>query len=207
MLCALCFVTHCALTWPRRRKICFGNRWPNFMKITGNSGKRLLWDISRPWVCLGGLVTGMWRNVRRVTVFRSREKLDQEENQRNWMDLKGIGFLNKPETSFDVSTRKLAIKLGISQAYVRKILKKAGVIYRKWRQAPHLTPKQVKTQAQRLRRLARQLMSAAKQWYVVMDDECYFTFADDNAPGNKGNTSGGVAEVPQKVRFWQKSKF
>ena len=51
-------------------------------------------------------------------------------------------------------------------------------------------------------------MSAAEQRDVVMDDECYFTFADANAPGNKGfYTSGSVAEVPQKVRFWQKSKF
>ena len=74
--------------------------------------------------------------------------------------------------------------------------------------SPLSSPKQVKTQAKRLRRLARQLMSADKQQDVVMDDECYFTFADDNAPGNKGfYTSGSVAEVPQKARFWQKRSF
>ena len=78
---------------------------------------------------------------------------------------------------------------------------------RKRQQAPYLTEKQAKTQGRRLWTLARSLMSAANQ-RVVMDDECYFTFADDNAPGNKGfYASGSVDDVPQKIRFCQKNKF
>ena len=136
---------------------------------------------------------------RKVGSGRKPTKLDGSQRNR---------LLQQARNKLRVSTRKLARKFGISQACVRKILKKAGVIYRKRQQVPHLTQKQVKTQEQRFRRLARQLMSADKQQAVVMDDERYFTFADDNAPGNKGfYTSGTVAEVPQKVRFWQKSKF
>ena len=44
-----------------------------------------------------------WRSVRPVTVLHGREKLDQEENQRNWMDLNprptGGGLFRAPPPS------------------------------------------------------------------------------------------------------------
>ena len=117
-------------------------------------------------------------------------------------------LVQQAQNKLGVSTRKLARKFGISPAHVRKILKKAGVVYRKRKRVPYLTEKQEKTQAQRLKKLARQLMSAARERDVVMDDECYFTFADDNAPGNKGfYVSGSSEDVPQKVRFCKKKQI
>ena len=48
-------------------------------------------------------------------------------------------------------------------------------------------------------------MSADKQQDVVMDDECYFTFADDNAPGNKGfYKSGSVTWSTAEGSFLEK---
>ena len=116
--------------------------------------------------------------------------------------------MQEAQNKLGVPTRRLARKFEISPAYVRKILKKAGVVYRKRKRVPCLTEKQEKTQAQRLKKLARQLTSAARERDVVMDDECYSTFADDNAPRNKGlYVSGNSEDVPQKVRFCQKKQI
>ena len=107
-----------------------------------------------------------------------------------------------------ISTRKLAREFGISQAYVRKILRRAGVVYIKRKQVPDLTAKQLKTQKKRLRKLARNLMQATSMCQIVMDDESYVTYSGDNVTENQGfYTSGPIQEVPEDVGLRTKSKF
>ena len=117
-------------------------------------------------------------------------------------------LIRKAQHKIGVSTRNLARQFGISQAYVRKILKKAGVTYRKRQKVPELTENQQQKQKTRLRKLARTEMSLKCTKQIVMDDESYFTYGGVSMPENQGYyTAVPRDEVPEDVRFRHQAKF
>lgn len=104
-----------------------------------------------------------------------------------------------------VSQNKLAVKYKVSRGCVRNILKKHNIEYFKREKAPKYTEKQLQEIPKKCRLLRRKYLSENPS--IVMDDEKYFTFTNDNMPGNDGYYTANKKCVPEDVKFKCKLKF
>ena len=104
-----------------------------------------------------------------------------------------------------LSQRKLASKFNVSRSCIRRNLKKLGLKYYKGQRAPKYNQQQPEHMSNKCRKLQRSLAKQGK--FIVIDDEKYFTFSDDNMPGNARFYSCNKQTSPPDVRFKCKGKF
>ena len=123
-------------------------------------------------------------------------KLNKQQQQK----LKGC-----TENTVGVSQRKLASKFSVSRLCIRRNLKKLGLKYYKRQHAPKYNQQQLEHMPNKCRKLRRS--SAKQEKFIVIDDEKYFTFSDDNIPGNAGFYSCNKQTSPSDVRFKCQGKF
>ncbi|XP_065658019.1 uncharacterized protein LOC136082539 [Hydra vulgaris] len=77
--------------------------------------------------------------------------------------------------------------------------------YRKREKTPKYTIEQQIKAKKRSRKLVNQLYNTKS--LLVIDDEKYFCFAEDNMPGNSGYYTNNKKTCPESVRFIGKEKF
>ncbi|CAF1461599.1 unnamed protein product [Rotaria magnacalcarata] len=87
-----------------------------------------------------------------------------------------------------VSQRKLGTKFGVAQSTIHYNLKKLGLKHYKRQKAPK-----------------RQMLTS--NTFIIVDDEKYFTFSNDDMPQNVGFYAFGKEDVPDNVKFKSKEKY
>jgi hypothetical protein len=109
------------------------------------------------------------------------------------------------ENQIGRSSRKLAKKFSVSHQTVLNNLKKIDLNYRKRQK----TPKYTYAQLEKSKKLSRKLVNKlyAEDLIVIMDDEKYFGFSNDDIPGNSGFYTGNIEECPDSVKYKGKSKY
>lgn len=104
-----------------------------------------------------------------------------------------------------VSQRKLAIKYNVSRGCIRNILKKHNIERFKRQKAPKYSQKQLEEIPKKCRKLRKKYLTNGTS--VVMDDEKYFTFTNDNMPGNDSYYTADKDSVPDSIKYKCKLKF
>ena len=106
-----------------------------------------------------------------------------------------------------ISQRKMAVKYGISQAYVNKIMRENGVKAYKKCKVPASTEEQKEKQTVRIDKLYRHLCGHNLEISVVMDDESYFSLSHSRLPGNAFYYATACGDAPVSSRHVQTMKF
>ena len=118
------------------------------------------------------------------------------------------GTIQKVKRYFDHRTgrsqRKIAGKIGCSQAYISRLIKKHTDIrcYKKSKR-PLMTDKQ----KQQARPKCRKMYYRYRGTDFVLDDEAYFPLSHNNLPGNDRFYSSDRSETPDEVKYDHKAKF
>ena len=103
-----------------------------------------------------------------------------------------------------VSQRSLARKFGVTKSTIDYNLKKIGLKYYKRQKAPKYTEKQLKQIPKKCRKIRRQL---TKHTFIIVDDEKYFTFSNNDMPRNTGFYTSDKEHAPDKVKYKPKEKY
>ena len=123
------------------------------------------------------------------------------------MTAKQVARLRKTmEHRIGASTRKMASRFEISPPYVRKLMKKQGLKFRKRMKIPKSDERQQKTQKVRLLQMEKDLLQDLSPT-IVMDDETYFTYQHNSLPENSGFYTMNVDTAPSTVKFKTKEKY
>lgn len=109
------------------------------------------------------------------------------------------------ENKIGRSYRKLSSIFPVSKTQIRYNLRKMGVFYRKRMKTPKYNPTQCEKAKKNCRKLVNKLYS--EDLDVIFDDEKYFSFSNDETPGNSGFHTSNVNECPDNVKFKGKEKF
>jgi len=103
------------------------------------------------------------------------------------------------------SLRKLARRFDSNRMTVSRSLKREGVQYYKRERAPKYTDKQLEEIPSMCRRLLRDRIPAGIS--IIIDDEKYFSFNNNESPGNAGYYTTDRKSTPSAVRYKKKKKF
>lgn len=103
------------------------------------------------------------------------------------------------------SQRKLSRKFSVSKTCIQENLSKLGLKYYKRKTVPQYTEKQLEIIPKRCRILRRKYL--CNNAVIIMDDEKYFTFANNSLTGNDGFYTKNVKLTSPGVKFTTKSKF
>lgn len=114
-------------------------------------------------------------------------------------------LLASAKNKVGVSQRRLARKYHVSQSTVHRILKKNNIRLHKRQRAPKYTAKQLEKIPKFCRAL--RLKYFARDTFIVMDDEKYFTFAHHELSENDHYYTDDVESTPDNVKFAGKGKF
>ncbi|CAF4988857.1 unnamed protein product, partial [Rotaria sp. Silwood1] len=104
-----------------------------------------------------------------------------------------------------VNQRKLATKFGVTQPAIHYNLKKLGLKYYKRQKAPKYTTKRLQQIPKKCGNIRRQLTT--KHTFIIVDDEKYFSFSNDDMPQNTGFYSFDKEHVPDNVKYKTKEKY
>jgi len=139
------------------------------------------------------------------------ERRSQNKDYCTKMDKKKVARLNNlVKNKTGVSQRKLAGKFGVDQRTIGRNLKKHGIVYRKRKTVPKVSPEQKERQKTRLRKFDNEIFRNFSIENLVVDDESYFTLDGVSMPGNVGYYRKGVGQegdAPPEVRYKTKAKF
>ena len=103
------------------------------------------------------------------------------------------------------STRKLASKFQVDQSTICRKLSKLNIRYYKRQK----TPKYTTEQQGRAQKLSRKLVNHlyGQKASVIIDDEKYFEFSNDNLPSNVGFYTNNKETCPDDVKYKGVKKF
>ncbi|CAM4849386.1 unnamed protein product [Rotaria magnacalcarata] len=104
-----------------------------------------------------------------------------------------------------VSQRKLGRKFGVAQSTIHYNLKKLGLKHYKRQKAPKYSENQVEQIPKKCRKTRRQMLTS--NTFIIVDDEKYFTFSNDDMPQNVGFYAFVKEDVPDNVKFKTKEKY
>ncbi|CAF3544917.1 unnamed protein product [Rotaria socialis] len=104
-----------------------------------------------------------------------------------------------------VSQRKLGRKFGVAQSTIHYNWKKFGLKHYKRQKAPKYSENQVEQIPKKCRKMRRQMLTS--NTFIIVDDEKYFTFSNDDMPQNVGFYAFGKEDVPDNVKFKTKEKY
>ena len=135
---------------------------------------------------------------RKVGSGRRAEKLTPQKKKR---------LVKAATNKNDVSQAKLAQKFSVHKSYVQKVLKKEGCKSYKKQKVSEWTEEKDSRQKRCCRKLTRTEMRPSSSVKVVIDDESYFPFGQNEMPGNDRFYTKDKSEVPPNVRYSQKKKF
>lgn len=103
------------------------------------------------------------------------------------------------------SVRKLANRFKVSRETIRRNLKKLNLRYYKRKIVPRYTEKQLQEIPKKCRLLRRKFLKP--DCVLIMDDEKYFTFSNNNDQTNKGFYTDSLSTTSENVKYSKKSKF
>ena len=106
------------------------------------------------------------------------------------------------ENNVRTSQRKLAKKFKISRPCIQRSLKKIGLKYYKRHRAPKYSQKQLEQIPAKCRKLRREFTD--QETCIIVDDKKYFTFSDEETPGNAGFYPSNKENTPDDVKFKSK---
>jgi transposase len=109
------------------------------------------------------------------------------------------------ENRIGVTQRKLSTKFGVTQPAIHYNLKKLGLKYYKRQKTPKYTTKQLQQISKKCGNIRRRLTT--KHTFIIVDDEKYFTFTNDDMPQNTGFYSSNKERVPDDVKYKAKEKY
>ncbi len=103
------------------------------------------------------------------------------------------------------SQRKLAQKFGVVQSTINYNFKKIDLKYYKRQRTPKYTEKQIDQIPKKCRKIRRQITT--KDTFVVIGDEKFFTFSNDDTSQNVGFYSFNKKYAPDNVKYRSKEKY
>lgn len=109
-----------------------------------------------------------------------------------------------------MSQRKMARKYKISQSSVKNIIKEGDLKFYKRRNIADVSEKQAKKIKTSCSKLRKDFFAPRSGIKMVIDDESYFPFRNNEIPGNAGYYASrtlGPSSAPPNVRFMKEKKF
>ncbi len=104
-----------------------------------------------------------------------------------------------------VSLRRLSSKFRVGRQTIHNYMEEMNIKYYRKQRVPKYTDKQLQEVPTRARRLYRML--SKNDFELVMDDEKYFSFADQSVPINRGFYSSDKTVTPPEVKFKRTQKY
>ena len=102
---------------------------------------------------------------------------------------------------------KAARQFNVSQSYINNILKKSNLKYYKRKPIPKRDDAIKQRIKSRCTILRKHDFMPSKGYFLVMDDESYFSFNGDEFSGNRGFYSADKNHCPDNIRFKERQKW
>ena len=112
---------------------------------------------------------------------------------------------NATANRIGVSQRKLGKKFDVTQSTIHYNLKKIGLKYYKRKKAPKHSKKQLEQVSKNCRKMRRQITTP--NMFIIVNDEKYFTFSNDDMPQNVGFYAFDKEHAPDSVKYKTKEKY
>ena len=153
----------------------------------------------------------VYRILQRLEINGSVDRKRRESIPRHKIPQKVINQIkNQIMHRVGTSQRKLARKFKISQSSVSNIIKESELKYYKRQTIPDVSEKQEKKVKTACSKLRKDFFAPKSGVKMVLDDESYFPFRNNEIPGNSGfyaKRDLGPSSAPHEVRFTKEKKF
>lgn len=150
----------------------------------------------------------IYNNIKRVNECTST-KDGKRTGRKPAFSLAKLAKLKKlSKNRIGVSQRDFARQFSVSQSTIGRKLKQIGLKYRKRQKAPKYSEKQPETIRTRARKLINRIYSEKiEDFEIILDDEKYFEFCNNDIPKNTGIYTDNIKNCPNEVRFKPLEKF
>jgi hypothetical protein len=162
-------------------------------------------EIVNHYLKEGFVRSTIYRTIKRIRDGKPVKQSHLGKKSNIWTPRKTSQLKRLAKNKIGSSLAKMAQKFSVNRSTIKRKLDKESLSYKKRQK----TPKYSVDQAKKSKKLSRKLVNElyGKDFIEILDDEKYFTFFNDETPGNRGFWTDNVETCPENVKYKGKEKI